>query len=123
MLEKKRLKYFYFQNILLPVILNILSIYSIFLIYPRIENENYQIKHLLIIHYLGFFLLLLSSSTFEAGYMIDFAVLLPSEQGGIIGNIIYQFLAQAMGYIGTLVFLVISLLAMYMSTEYFHSWQ
>jgi len=85
-----------------------LSIYSIFLIYPRIENENYQIKHLLIIHYLGFFLLLLSSSTFEAGYMIDFAVLLPSEQGGIIGNIIYQFLAQAMGYIGTLVFLVIS---------------
>jgi S-DNA-T family DNA segregation ATPase FtsK/SpoIIIE len=85
-----------------------LSIYSIFLIYPRIENQNYQIKHLLIIHYLGFFLLLLSSSTFESGYMIDFSARLPSEQGGILGNIIYLFLAQAMGYIGTLVFLVIS---------------
>ena len=41
-----------------------LSLYSIFLIYPRIENENYEIKHLLIVHYLGFLLLLLSSSTF-----------------------------------------------------------
>ena len=85
-----------------------LSIYSIFLIYPRIENQNYQIKHLLIIHYLGFILLLLSSSTFESGYMIDFSARLPSEQGGVLGNIIYVFLAQAMGYIGTLVFLVIS---------------
>ena len=85
-----------------------LSIYSIFLIYPRIENQNYQIKHLLIIHYLGFLLLLLSSSTFESGYMIDFSARLPSEQGGVLGNIIYVFLAQAMGYIGTLVFLVIS---------------
>ena len=85
-----------------------LSIYSIFLIYPRIENQNYQIKHLLIIHYLGFVLLLLSSSTFESGYMIDFSAQLPSKQGGVLGSIIYVFLAQAMGYIGTLVFLVIS---------------
>jgi len=85
-----------------------LSIYSIFLIYPRIENENYEIKHLLIIHYLGFLLLLLSSSTFESGYAVEFSARLPSEQGGILGNSIYGFLEQAMGYIGTLVFLVIS---------------
>ena len=85
-----------------------LSIYSIFLIYPRIENENYEIKHLLIIHYLGFLLLLLSSSTFESGYVVDFSARLPSEQGGILGNSMYGFLEQAMGYIGTLVFLLIS---------------
>jgi len=85
-----------------------LSIYSIFLIYPRIENENYEIKHLLIIHYLGFLLLLLSSSTFEAGYAINFSAQLPSEQGGILGTNTYDFLERAMGYIGTLVFLVIS---------------
>ena len=85
-----------------------LSIYSIFLIYPRIENENYEIKHLLIIHYLGFLLLLLSSSTFESGYAVDFSAKLPSEQGGILGNNIYYFLEKALGYIGTLVFLVIS---------------
>jgi len=85
-----------------------LSIYSIFLIYPRIENENYEIKHLLIIHYLGFLLLLLSSSTFESGYVVDFSARLPSEQGGILGNSMYEFLEQAMGYIGTLVFLLIS---------------
>jgi S-DNA-T family DNA segregation ATPase FtsK/SpoIIIE len=85
-----------------------LSVYSIFLIYPRIENENYQIKHLLIIHYLGFLVLLLSSSTFEAGYAIDISAQLPSEQGGILGNNLYTFLERAMGYIGTLVFLAIS---------------
>ena len=85
-----------------------LSIYSIFLIYPRIENENYEIKHLLIIHYLGFLLLLLSSSTFESGYAIDFLAKLPSEQGGLLGSNIYEFLEKALGYIGTLVFLVIS---------------
>ena len=85
-----------------------LSLYSIFLIYPRIENENYEIKHLLIVHYLGFLLLLLSSSTFEAGYAINFSAQLPSEQGGILGVNIYEFLERAMGYIGTLVFLVIS---------------
>ena len=85
-----------------------LSIYSIFLIYPRIENENYEIKHLLIVHYLGFLLLLLSSSTFESGYVVDFSARLPSEQGGILGNSMYGFLEQAMGYIGTLVFLIIS---------------
>ena len=85
-----------------------LSIYSIFLIYPRIENENYEIKHLLIIHYLGFLLLLLSSSTFESGYVVDFSARLPSEQGGILGNSMYGFLEQAMSYIGTLVFLLIS---------------
>ena len=85
-----------------------LSLYSIFLIYPRIENENYEIKHLLIVHYLGFLLLLLSSSTFEAGYAINFSAQLPSEQGGILGVNIYEFLERAMGYIGTLVSLVIS---------------
>ena len=85
-----------------------LSIYSIFLIYPRIENENYEIKHLLIIHYLGFLLLILSSSTFESGYAIDFLAKLPSEQGGLLGSNIYEFLEKALGYIGTLVFLVIS---------------
>ena len=85
-----------------------LSVYSIFLIYPRIENKDYEIKHLLIIHYLGFVLLLLSSSTFESGYAVDFLAKLPSEQGGILGGSVYGFLEQAMGYIGTLVFLVIS---------------
>ena len=85
-----------------------LSIYSIFLIYPRIENEDYEIKHLLVIHYLGFFLLLLSSSTFEAGYAVDILAKLPSEQGGLLGNNIYGFLVKAMGYIGTLVFLITS---------------
>ncbi len=104
----------YFSDFFLNIVglsawwLVFLSIYSIFLIYPRIENENYEIKHLLIIHYLGFLLLILSSSTFEAGYAINFSAHLPSEQGGILGNNIYGFLEKALGYIGTLIFLVIS---------------
>ena len=43
-----------------------LSIYSIFLIYPRIENEDHKAKHILLVHYLGFFILIAASSTFEA---------------------------------------------------------
>jgi S-DNA-T family DNA segregation ATPase FtsK/SpoIIIE len=83
-----------------------LSIYSIFLIYPRIENENYETKHLLIIHYLGFILLLFSSSTFEAGYVINLPALFPSAQGGMLGNLVNLFLIQTMGYIGALIFLL-----------------
>ena len=55
-----------------------LSIYSIFLIYPRIENEDYRTKHILPIHYLGFFLLILSSSSFEAGHIVSINASLPS---------------------------------------------
>ncbi len=85
-----------------------LSLYSIFLIYPRIENEDYQTKHILPIHYLGFALLLCSSSSFEAGHIISIATNLPSEQGGVIGVTIVNFLIENIGYIGSLIFLVVS---------------
>ena len=85
-----------------------LSIYSIFLIYPRIENEDYKTKHILLVHYLGFLLLLLSSSAFEAGHIINLDVKLPSEQGGMLGYLANELLRQAIGYICSLIFLIIS---------------
>ncbi|MGE4596960.1 MAG: DNA translocase FtsK 4TM domain-containing protein [Methylophilaceae bacterium] len=85
-----------------------LSVYSIFLIYPRIENEYYETKHLLIVHYLGFVLLLFSSSTFEAGYIINLPAIFPEGQGGILGGIAIVFLVQNLGYIGALIFLIFS---------------
>jgi S-DNA-T family DNA segregation ATPase FtsK/SpoIIIE len=87
-----------------------LSIYSISLIYPRIENEKYETKHRLIVHYAGFVLLLFSSATFESGYIIELtSTSLPSGQGGMVGNLVNEMLSKPLGYIGTLVFLVFSL--------------
>ena len=85
-----------------------LSIYSIFLIYPRIENEDFKSKHILVVHYLGFFLLIASSSAFEAGHIINLNINLPSEQGGMLGYLSNDILRQAIGYIGSLIFLIIS---------------
>ena len=84
-----------------------LSIYSIFLIYPRIENEDYRTKHILPIHYLGFFLLILSSSSFEAGHIVSINASLPSEQGGMLGSTTIALLIENIGYIGSLVFLIV----------------
>ena len=86
-----------------------LSVYSIFLIYPRIENEDHKIKHILLVHYLGFLLLITSSSAFEAGHIINLDVTLPSEQGGMLGFLVNELLRQTIGYIGSLIFLIISL--------------
>ena len=70
-----------------------LSIYSISLIYPRIENEKYETKHRLIVHYAGFILLLFSSATFEAGYIVDLtSISLPSGQGGMVGNLVNEMI-------------------------------
>ena len=85
-----------------------LSVYSIFLIYPRIENEDHKTKHILLVHYLGFFLLITSSSAFEAGHIVNLDVTLPSEQGGMLGFLANELLRQSIGYIGSLIFLIIS---------------
>lgn len=85
-----------------------LSIYSIFLIYPRIENEDYHSKHILVVHYFGFFLLILSSASMEAGHVKDIIAKFPAGQGGFIGSLINDGLYATIGYIGSLIFLVIT---------------
>ena len=84
-----------------------LSLYSIFLIYPRIENEDYRSKHILPVHYLGFFLLIFSSSSFEAGHIVAIQANFPSEQGGMLGATSIVFLIENIGYIGSLIFLIV----------------
>lgn len=84
-----------------------LSLYSIFLIYPRIENEDYRTKHILPVHYLGFFLLIFSSSSFEAGHIIAIQANFPSGQGGMLGTTTIVFLIENIGYIGSLIFLIV----------------
>ena len=84
-----------------------LSLYSIFLIYPRIENEDYRTKHILPVHYLGFFLLIFASSSFEAGHIIAIDAKFPSEQGGMLGATSIIFLIENIGYIGSLIFLIV----------------
>jgi S-DNA-T family DNA segregation ATPase FtsK/SpoIIIE len=105
----------YFSDLMLSIFglsawwLVFLSIYSIFLIYPRIEDEGYNKKHLLIVHYLGFLLLIFSSSAFEAGYILKINASFPTEQGGMLGHITNQFIVQTFGYEGGLIFLLFSL--------------
>ena len=85
-----------------------LSFYSIFLIYPRIENENYQTKHILAVHYFGFLVLIISSSAIEAGHIVSISAELPTLQGGFLGQIINTNLYNTIGYIGSLIFLITS---------------
>ena len=104
----------YFSDLMLSIFglsawwLVFLSVYSIFLIYPRIEDEGYNKKHLLIVHYLGFLLLIFSSSAFEAGYIVKINASFPTEQGGMVGHLTNQFIVQTFGYEGGLIFLLFS---------------
>ena len=45
---------------------------------------------------------------FEAGHIINININLPSEQGGMLGYLSNDILRQAIGYIGSLIFLIIS---------------
>ena len=104
----------YFSDLMLSIFglsawwLVFLSVYSIFLIYPRIEDEGYNKKHLLIVHYLCFLLLIFSSSAFEAGYIVKINASFPTEQGGMVGHLTNQFIVQTFGYEVGLIFLLFS---------------
>jgi len=83
-----------------------LLLYSINLIYHRIENEH-KVKRVLWINYLGFVLFILASSTIEAGHIINLPASFASAQGGLVGHSIDTLLRSFIGYIGSLLLLVV----------------
>jgi S-DNA-T family DNA segregation ATPase FtsK/SpoIIIE len=84
-----------------------LLLYSISLIYHRIENSE-QGKRVLWINYLGFFILILASAAIEAGHIIELSASFASSQGGLIGSLFNSFLNDTIGYIGSLLLLLVS---------------
>ena len=85
-----------------------LLFYSINLIYKRIEDTENS-RRVLWINYLGFAVFLLSSSALEAGHLISLQASYASIQGGLAGSSIDSLLRGILGYIGSLLLLVISL--------------
>lgn len=85
-----------------------LLFYSINLIYKRIEDTENS-RRVFWINYLGFAVFLLSSSALEAGHVINLQASYASIQGGLAGSSIDSLLRGIIGYIGSLLLLVISL--------------
>ena len=64
-------------------------------------------KRVLWINYLGFVLFILASSTIEAGHIINLPASFASAQGGLVGHSIDTLLRSFIGYIGSLLLLVV----------------
>jgi S-DNA-T family DNA segregation ATPase FtsK/SpoIIIE len=83
-----------------------LLFYSINLIYKKIENED-KVRRVLWVNYFGFVLFVLSSAAIEAGHIINLPASFASTQGGLMGDLLNNFLISNIGYIGSLLLLTV----------------
>ena len=85
-----------------------LALFGIFLSYHRIETTPLTDKRPLYISLVGFLVLLLSSSGFEALRMHSLKAALPYQPGGVLGSLLSGGLGKALGFTGaTLVLLAL----------------
>ena len=78
----------------------VLAFFTILLMYQQIEQKDGQ-RPFLLLNMVGFGLLLIASSTLEAGHIISLPADLPDAPGGIIGQSLDGLLRAMFGYAGS----------------------
>jgi S-DNA-T family DNA segregation ATPase FtsK/SpoIIIE len=86
----------------------VLAFYGIWLVYKRL-GATVSERPFLLFNLVGFVILLLSFSAFEAGHLVDFPAQFPLLQGGMVGNAIDSLLRMMFGFAGSTMFLLISI--------------
>jgi len=90
----------------------VLSFYSMWLVYVRLETTISE-RPFLLFNLVGFGILLVASSAFEAGYLITLPADLPVQknnlplQGGMVGSAIVEVLRGSFGFAGSAMALII----------------
>lgn len=88
--------------------LAILAFYAMWFVYLKLEVVNQSEKPFLLFNFMGFALLLITSSTLEAGHLIDLPAILPDKPGGILGVAMDTGLRSLFGYTGSSMLLLLT---------------
>jgi DNA segregation ATPase FtsK/SpoIIIE, S-DNA-T family len=84
----------------------VLAFFTILLMYQQIEEKDRE-RPFLLLNMVGFGLLLIASSTLEAGHIISLPADLPDAAGGIIGQSVDSVLRSMFGYAGSTMVLLL----------------
>ncbi len=84
----------------------ILAFYSMWLVYQRLELTISE-RPFLIFNLVGFGLLLIASSTLEAGHLVSLPASLPNDAGGMLGNAVDSALRGMFGFAGSTMLLLL----------------
>ncbi len=84
----------------------VLAFYSMWLVYQRLELTISE-RPFLIFNLVGFSLLLIASSTLEAGHLISLPAVLPLGAGGMLGNAVDDVLLGMFGFAGSTMLLLL----------------
>lgn len=84
----------------------VLAFYGMWLVYKRLGTTLSE-RPFLMFNLIGFALLLLASSTFEAGHLLALPAEFPLTQGGMIGNALDSLLHSMFGFAGSTMCLII----------------
>jgi len=84
----------------------VLAFYGMWLVYKRLGTTISE-RPFLMFNLIGFTLLLLASSAFEAGHLLALPAQFPLTQGGMIGNAVDSMLHSMFGFAGSTMCLII----------------
>lgn len=84
----------------------VLAFYGMWLVYKRLGTTISE-RPFLMFNLIGFALLLLASSAFEAGHLLALPAQFPLTQGGMIGNALDSLLRSMFGFAGSTMCLII----------------
>ena len=84
----------------------VLAFYSMWLVYLQLERTISE-RPFLVFNLVGFSLLIVASSSLEAGHLIALPATLPSGAGGMLGNAVDGGLRGMFGYVGSTMLLLL----------------
>ena len=84
----------------------VLAFYSVWLMYHRLELTISE-RPFLVFNLVGFGLLILASSTLEAGHLVTLPATLPLDAGGMLGTAVDGALRNMFGYAGSTMLLLL----------------
>ena len=84
----------------------VFAFYSMWLVYLQLERTISE-RPFLVFNLVGFALLLLASSTLEAGHLVALPATLPLRAGGMLGNAVDNGLRSMFGYAGSTMLLLL----------------
>ncbi|OIR12378.1 DNA translocase FtsK [mine drainage metagenome] len=85
----------------------VLAFYAMWFVYLKLEAVDLSKKPFLLFNFIGFGLLLVSSSTLEAGHLITLPASLPLTPGGMLGTSVDAGLRSMFGYTGSSMLLLL----------------